>query len=102
MFLASVRQSPCPALTVGRDGHNVLGAGAAAEKRPSASDAKQACAVVVIRAAWVRQAASLPSFANCDVIRKEKGENGLFLSKSFASFRAEDKQIGNDHGNQNK
>lgn len=40
--------------------------------------------------------------ANCNGIRREEGEKGLFLSESLASLKAEDKQARNNHGNQNK
>lgn len=100
MILAPMWQSLCPTLTACGDRHNVLGVGAAAEKCLSAFNTEQAYTFMVIRAVWICHAANLSSFANCNVIRKEKGENGLFLSKSFASFKAEDKQTQNNHGNQ--
>lgn len=59
-------------------------------------------ALMVLRVAWVCRAASLPSSADCNVIRKKKGENGLFLLKSFASSKAEGKQIRNNHRTENK
>lgn len=102
MIWAPARQSLCPLLTPHGDGDDVLGAGAAAVKCLFASDTEQAGAFMVIRAAWICHAANLPSFANCNVIRKAMVEKGLFLSKPFASFKVKEKQTPINHRNQNK
>lgn len=101
VVLDSVWQSLCPSLVACRDRRNVPGDCAAAGKHRFASNTERDSASVVIRAVWSCQAASLPSSAKCDVIRKEKGVNGLFLPKSLCFLQGR-RQTRNNHRDQNR